>query len=303
MMCLWWAGVEIMIALEGISFPYIRQVAVATYPPGATFGPRTLGDYEFVWIIDGDVTWDVDGITVPAPQSTILLGRPGMRDAFRWDQRRLTRHGFLHFGMTAKAGSLPAEHTWPLARNLPSQDIMRPLLAHLAWLQEQRPAGHEILIASALRHLLAVFISGDLAIAGERGTPFHAVIEQVLTHLRGRWERGPLVSVPLEALARVAGVSRGHLVRVFRRDLGVTPVEAQRLLRLERAASLLARTNLPVQEVSDLTGFDSPFHFSRVFRTIYGASPRTWRLRMDQGPEAPRNQVVLVRRLSGRVFG
>src|ERR1700752_3800704 len=40
----------------------ITAHGLADYPPGATFGPRTLRDYEFVLIVEGDVLWMSDGV-------------------------------------------------------------------------------------------------------------------------------------------------------------------------------------------------------------------------------------------------
>jgi len=57
-------------------------VAVATYPAGATFGPRILRDYEFVWVLAGEVIWHGDGHDHPVPPGTLILGRPGMPDGF-----------------------------------------------------------------------------------------------------------------------------------------------------------------------------------------------------------------------------
>lgn len=39
---------------------------VAVYPPGATFGPRQLEDFEFVWLLQGTAEWRYDlGVVSP----------------------------------------------------------------------------------------------------------------------------------------------------------------------------------------------------------------------------------------------
>jgi hypothetical protein len=52
----------------------------ATYPPGATYGPRRLLDWEFVWLLEGNATYlrAARGIETesPAPQGTLVLCRP-----------------------------------------------------------------------------------------------------------------------------------------------------------------------------------------------------------------------------------
>ena len=42
----------------------LGQSGIAGYPPGATFGPRLLYDFEFIWIIEGSakVDWTNTGL-------------------------------------------------------------------------------------------------------------------------------------------------------------------------------------------------------------------------------------------------
>jgi transcriptional regulator GlxA family with amidase domain len=44
-------------------------------------------------------------------------------------------------------------------------------------------------------------------------------------------------------------------------------------MRLERARNLLIQTDRSVTEVAYATGFESPGHFSRVYRASFGLSP------------------------------
>jgi AraC family transcriptional regulator len=260
---------------------------LSIYPPGATFGPRTLRDFEFVWIVDGDVRCRFDDTEVAAPAGTVLLGRPGMRDHYFWDPQRHTRHGFVHFSIDHHGAQLPPIQDWPLARQLNAGDIIRPLLRHLIWLLSRRGPDWEELAQGALRQVLMAYLSGEGSVAGEGGVAGSPIVERVLLHVQARWSHGPLVEITLTDLAAAAGVTPGHLTRVFRAALAVTPMEAMRLLRLERAATMLARSNLPVQEVARQCGFPSPFHFSRLFKATYRHAPRAFRSRIAAGMDMP----------------
>jgi len=81
------------------------------------------------------------------------------------------------------------------------------------------------------------------------------------------------------ALARIAGTSERQLERLFRRALGVTPVQYYLDLRLRRARVLLTQTRLPVMEVAMACGFASAGHFARAYRGRFGMSPRVDRRR------------------------
>jgi AraC family transcriptional regulator len=291
-----------MRGLERLVFSLPHTYGLAVYPPGATFGPRRLADYEFVWIIDGDVVFEADGVPHPAPAGTVILSRPGMRDAYTWDPKRTTRHGFFHFSIERNGADLPPDHEWPLTRRMGENDVLRSLFHHLDWLLSARPAEWEPLAQSALRHLLGAFLSGSTATAGEHEASLHPTIERAMAYVQRTWASGTLRPIALGELAGRSGVSRAHLTRLFRAEYDMTPIEALRWLRLDRAASLLSRTNLKINDIAERCGFGSAFHFSRLFHTAYGHSPRAFRQRLADGMDAPTTILAHVRKLSERVF-
>ncbi len=275
---------------------------LAVYPPGATFGPRTLRDFEFVWIIDGNVEWEVDGQRIPAPPGTVMLARPGQRDGFRWDPAHRTRHGFFHFLVHPHGATLPAQSRWPLSRLLPENDIIRPLFHHLGWLLGREDDGAKEQAQGIMRQALVAYLTGLVGTSDEGDHDRHPLVERALEHVQEQWADGDLAPLTLGDLARAAGVSKTHLTRVFQSTLGVSPVEALRHLRLDRAVTLLARTNLPIQQVAEATGFPNPFHFSKVFRAVYGTSPRAFRAGVERGDVPTINRLTRTRGWADRLW-
>jgi AraC family transcriptional regulator len=269
----------------------------AGYPAGASFGPRRLRDYEWVWIVEGQVRWEQAGVEHAMPPGSVLLARPGMVDAFRWDPKRRTRHGFIHCTIEDAAGSLPPPERWPLVVQPAGENVLLPLLRHaVSLLRVEDPRSRQVL-EQALRLALVAFVGGGGNLPGQLGAvDEHPLVARALGALRQRWDQGHLTPLTLGELAAAAEVSPGHLIRIFNQELGASPQEVQRLLRLERATTLLARSNLKIQEVAEHCGFACPFHFSRVFKQTYGASPRALRRRLHAGESRPVDP--LVRRLT-----
>ncbi len=77
-----------------------------------------------------------------------------------------------------------------------------------------------------------------------------------------------------EALAAIAGVSARHLQRLFAEHLGTTIEKYVFSLRLDRGRELLRQSTLSVLAVAIASGFASASHFSRAYKTKFGASPR-----------------------------
>lgn len=267
----------------------------ADYPAGATFGPRTLRDYEWVWIVEGAVIWELEGAEHPMPAGSVLLARPGMRDAFRWDPERRTRHGFIHCRIDDPEGVLPPPDQWPLIVRPGGENVLLPLLRHAQAIDASDPLGAHV-VEHSLRLALVAFVHGGAALPGQlRGVDEHPVLARAMAALRARWARGRMEPLTLGELAAAAEVSPGHLIRVFQAELGTSPQEAQRVMRLDRAATLLTRSNLKIQDIAEQCGFACPFHFSRLFKRSYGASPRALRQRLRAGGSPPTTS--LMRRL------
>lgn len=260
-----------------------RPVTTATYPRGTGYGPRIIKDFEFVWMVSGTATWLIGDQEVVAPPGTVLLARPGMRDAFRWDPDRPTVHGFVHFTLS---GPVPDPTGWPLVRTLPDQDILRPLFAHAGWLQTQE--GGAAQAGRTVRLALEAFLSGRLGLAAEDRGDLPPAVQRMLDRIGVAIDTRERIT--LADLVRVSGASRSSLAVQSKAALGCTPMAASRLLRLERAAQLLTRTDLAIQEIAALVGFEDAFHFSRLFHDEFTHAPRDFRRLALLGEVSPERQ-------------
>ena len=81
----------------------------------------------------------------------------------------------------------------------------------------------------------------------------------------------------LDQVARAAGLSKFHMVRLFRAAFGTTPMKHAEGVRLDRAAAALGKGPLLIDEVAFRAGYDTASAFARAFRRRFGTSPGAWR--------------------------
>jgi len=77
----------------------------------------------------------------------------------------------------------------------------------------------------------------------------------------------------IESFAKEIGMSRSNLYRKLRALTNQSTDDFIRSLRLKRAAQLLRKRTGTVSEVAYAVGFNSPSHFSKIFRQHFGQSP------------------------------
>jgi AraC-like DNA-binding protein len=98
-----------------------------------------------------------------------------------------------------------------------------------------------------------------------------------LRRVRDRIDREYAQPLDVEALARGANMSAGHLSREFRSAFGESPYGYLMTRRIERAMALLRRGDVSVTEACFAVGCSSLGTFSTRFTELVGISPRTYR--------------------------
>jgi AraC family transcriptional regulator of arabinose operon len=79
-------------------------------------------------------------------------------------------------------------------------------------------------------------------------------------------------------LAALANLSASHYTALFKRQTGYAPIDYFIRLRMHQACQLLDTTGLSVKEIAGALGYDDPFYFSRVFKSVNDIAPTDYRM-------------------------
>lgn len=131
------------------------------------------------------------------------------------------------------------------------------------------------------REALGAFIYARLLLQArlwtvrDHATPHPERLRRVVDALDGRYAE----ALDIDALARDAGWSPGHLHAVFRRHLGTTPHQYLLRRRIRAAREALAAHDQGLAGIAAATGFAGPQALIRAFRRQLGTTPMAWRSR------------------------
>ncbi|MEH7546893.1 AraC family transcriptional regulator [Neobacillus vireti] len=95
------------------------------------------------------------------------------------------------------------------------------------------------------------------------------VIEKTIDYISNHYNQ----IITLTDLAKMAGLSKSHFSRLFKKNVGYSPIEYLTHLRIDRAKELLAHSDIRIKEVSQNVGYEDELYFSRIFKKIVGVSP------------------------------
>jgi len=117
----------------------------------------------------------------------------------------------------------------------------------------------------------------DFAVTANAAPEPHLADLARLRRVRDRIDREYAQPLDVEALARGAHMSAGHLSRQFRLAYGESPYSYLMTRRIERAMALLRRGDLNVTEVCFEVGCSSLGTFSTRFTELVGIPPSAYR--------------------------
>jgi len=86
----------------------------------------------------------------------------------------------------------------------------------------------------------------------------------------------PAERLTVEQLAKRVAMSPSHFAHRFREVARMTPMRFVKHVRLDEARLRMVRDGLRASEVAEQVGYASPSHFTRDFKSHYGATPAAY---------------------------
>ena len=73
------------------------------------------------------------------------------------------------------------------------------------------------------------------------------------------------------------GLDKSYLIRLFKQELGVTPMTYLARVRMENACLLLAETDASIADIARRCGFQTTTYFHSCFKKMYAITPMAYR--------------------------
>jgi AraC family transcriptional regulator len=124
---------------------------------------------------------------------------------------------------------------------------------------------------AAIHSLALALLDSSFDEKSSGGTPPWIKIAREI--LNDRWNE----VLPLDELARLAGVHPVTISKKFPKHFACTLGEYARKIKIEKSLALLAHLRVPLTEIAYRCGFADQSHFTRVFKSATGFTPREFR--------------------------
>ena len=233
---------------------------------------NTFKFHSIEFVSSGKGMLTMDGKSYPLRPGAIYCYGPRTRHVIETDPDNPMLKHFVDFSGSALVDLLKSTDFLkgrPLFVSRPFR--IRSIFENLITTGNTESRNRNALCALLLRQL--ILYADDTAM--DPGAAFSPAWQ---TYLRCRQyiERNFLEIVTVADAAGACFVDQAYLSRLFKRFAEESPLQLLTRLKMGKAADLLSNRDLLVKQVAEKVGFADPYHFSRVFKRVYGIPPETF---------------------------
>ncbi len=217
---------------------------------------------------DGEADYSFNGSTYHVNKGDILFFPKGMEHtAYSHSSNPWSYFStafdtyFLDLESTEAFNSLPNIFTTTLLSEYES--LFGSL--HRAW--SGKKAGYLLKCRSLLLEILYLYLRE--ALTANRDIPHMAVMEKIINFMLDN----PARSFSIEELAAMAGMSSSHFRLIFKKVTGISAIQYQNRIKINRARDLLLSGACNVGEAAVSVGYADIYYFSRLFKKVTGVAP------------------------------
>lgn len=153
------------------------------------------------------------------------------------------------------------------------EGLYHTLKALVLELGEQNSANSDVMIHTLMAQLI-LKIARIHADSKQRDTlPTDVYIKEVINYIHHHYD----MDLKIQDLADVVYLHPSYLHRIFKESMDCTITEYLTEVRIDRAKMLLAKTDIPITEISEYVGVNSRQYFSYLFKKMTNETPRNYR--------------------------
>lgn len=219
----------------------------------------------------GDSRVRIDGQWTPIPAGHAILMTPGPEEHYEFNRDNYTVHSWIDMKTHIVPKAIQEKIQDPARARKVNQRIIDLMKIGL-----NTPVIKEPLQDSFLNSLALTIVQEFLLLPLREASidnPVPPSLQKAMEKIHKDYHE----ELNLKALAAVSGVTPQHLVKLFRSHMNTTPAKYLWSFRVEAGVHFLRHTGLSISEIAYRTGFQTPFHFSRMVKELNGIPPRQLR--------------------------
>lgn len=126
--------------------------------------------------------------------------------------------------------------------------------------------------------LKSYIVSIVVAVSNYFSGKFRAKNERLVDEIREIIEKEYMNNINVNRIAQHVYLSPNYISQIFKKETGKTITDCLTHRRMEAAKDLLKETDLKIQQISEMVGYEDASYFSKVFKKQTGIYPQKYRM-------------------------
>lgn len=246
------------------------------------------GEALFGKVRSGNVTMEVSNSTVPLKKEDIFFIAPnnkykmtGDRDAeinavsLNFANPAAVTQDFIPHSIIRALVNGHCSHYAVIREDDASYDTMSNCMKVVRSAETEKGSYFQLQVYAKMYELFYELFANDYVkiIDAEAKSKKYRALMRVTNYIDEHYTEG----ISLEDVADATEISRYYVSHLFKELMSTTFVGYVNELRLNRAAMLLVTTDLPIIEISAMSGFNNLSNFNRAFKMYFDKTPSAYR--------------------------
>ena len=234
--------------------------------------PKGRRDYHFVYIIEGTMHFEFDGKRIDIGAGNLVIFKPGEAQIYGSYEDDVVSYYWAHFSgsgvrdILADCG-LDSKHYYFI-------DVDAGICKAVNMLIKEYTYGEYCYVTKC--NSLFIMLLSEMARLTDEAIKYDGKYEVLLPAIKAM-EQNYNVWYKNEEYAEMCGISKYHFIHLFTECKGCSPSKYKSGILMKKATELLAISDISMNEIADMLGFEDALYFSKKFKTDYGMSPSQYR--------------------------
>lgn len=260
---------------------FIRNVKYSDAP--RAIGTHYHDTHQILYVVSGSATVTVDGEDFDIESGSVLFisrmeshSLGNVSDDYRRYELRISPDVITASGKDYTLYSVLANRPENFSRHIKSvPKTVGDCFLRIATEFEKDGPYKQMMLSHSLDMLLCELYRQNPDLFGSVSEPCAQTVRSIQREFEGDVSR----TYTLDMLCEKYHISKYYLSHIFKQVTGYAVMDYLKTLRIARAKTLLAKTPMPIGEITALCGFSDPGNFGREFKKLTGDTPRAFRKR------------------------
>ena len=245
--------------------------------------PRLVRDYEIDFNLSGGRTMWVNDISYLITAGSVVCRCPGQMVyssgvynmytlTLAYSQTTLPKSNIRNTEHTAQVQD--ASYYWETLPTLfEPQHASEISKLYRKLISEYHKCGQndvcDLLVAQLLHQLLADAYANNNTVACQNSS----AVDTVIQHMTANYE----TEISLDELSGLVHLNKSYLIRLFKKEIGLTPMEYLSKIRIQQSRWYLIKSDETISGISERCGFHRSAYNIARFKQEYGITPHQYR--------------------------